>query len=87
MKERLGTYSEAVSCDSSEAQVLPRVVIMTPAILTKTATTLTIFNESWPRAAPINRVKSPEVEDKTVVLATLVRASAAFERYCKRIKY
>lgn len=86
MKERLDTYSDAVSCDSSEAQVLPRVVITTPAILTKTATTLTIFNESWPRAAPMNRVKSPEVEDKTVVLATLVRASAAFDRYCKRRK-
>jgi hypothetical protein len=32
----------------------------------------------------MKRVKSPEVEDNTVVLATLVRASAAiFDRYCK----
>jgi hypothetical protein len=30
------------------------------------------------------RVKSPEVEDNSVVLATVVRASAAFVRYCRK---
>jgi hypothetical protein len=55
----------------------------TPAMLTKTATTFATFKESWPRYAPMKRVKSPEVDDNTVVLATLVRASAAFDRYCK----
>lgn len=75
------TY-EAVNCDSSVAHVFPRVVMATPAILTKTATTFVIFKESWPRNAPMNRVKSPEVEDNTVVLATLVRANAAFDKYC-----
>lgn len=54
----------------------------TPAMLTKTATTFAIFKESWPKNAPIKSVKSPEVEDKTVVLATLVRARAAFAKYC-----
>jgi hypothetical protein len=34
----------------------------------------------------MKRVKSPEVDDKTVVLATLVRASAAFDRYCPQQK-
>ena len=58
----------------------------TPAMLTKTATTFDTFNESWPRKAPIKSVKSPEVEDSTVVLATLVRARAAFEKYCKQPK-
>lgn len=55
----------------------------TPAMLTKTATIFATFKESWPRNAPMNRVKSPEVEDNTVVLATLVRASAAFDKYCE----
>lgn len=32
---------------------------------------------------PMKRVKSPEVEDSTVVLATLVLASAAFDKYYK----
>lgn len=31
----------------------------------------------------MKRVKSPEVEDNTVVLATLVCASAAFDKYWK----
>lgn len=53
-------------------------------MLTKTASTLATFKESCPRNAPIKRVKSPDVEDNTVVLATLVRASAAFDKYCKR---
>lgn len=76
------TYA-APNSDSSEAQVFPSVVITTPAMLTKTATTLATFKESCPRNAPMKRVKSPEVEDNTVVLATLVRASAALEKYCK----
>ena len=53
-------------------------------MLTKTATTLATFKESWPRNAPMKRVKSPDVEDNTVVLATLVRASAAFDKYCNQ---
>ena len=80
------TYAEAVNCDSSVAQVFPRVVIATPAMLTNTATTFVMFNESSPRKAPMKRVNSPEVEDNTVVLATLVRASAAFDKYCKATK-
>ena len=80
MKER--TYPEELNCASSVAQVFPRVVIATPAMLTKTATTFAMFKESCPRNAPMKRVKSPEVEDNTVVLATLVRASAAFDKYC-----
>lgn len=66
---------------SSAAQVFPIVVMATPAILTKTATIFVTFKESWPKNAPMNRVNSPEVDDSTVVLATLVRASAAFDRY------
>lgn len=53
----------------------------TPAMLTKTATTFDTFKESWPINTPMKRVKSPEVDDNTVVLATLVRARAAFDRY------
>lgn len=53
----------------------------TPAMLTKTATTFAIFKVSWPMNAPMKRVKSPEVDDSTVVLATLVRARAALDRY------
>ena len=77
-------YLELLSCDSSAAQVFPRVVMTTPAMLTNTATTFAMFSESSPRSTPMKRVKSPEVEDKTVVLATLVRARAAFERYYKK---
>lgn len=66
------TYAEAPKSDSSAAQVFPKVVITTPAMLTKTASTLATFKESWPKIAPTKRVKSPEVEDNTVVLATLV---------------
>lgn len=58
----------------------------TPAILTKTASTFAILRESCPKSAPKKRVKSPEVEDSTVVLATLVRASAALEKYYKKPK-
>lgn len=56
----------------------------TPVMLTNTAITFAKFRESWPKNAPMKRVNSPEVDDKTVVLATLVRARAAFDRYCKR---
>lgn len=55
----------------------------TPAMLTNTETTFGTFKESWPKNAPIKRVNNPEVDDKTVVLATLVRRSAAFDKYCK----
>ena len=82
-KDGVRTHTEAFICESSAAQVFPMAVIATPAMLTKTATTFATFKESWPRYAPMKRVKSPEVEDNTVVLATLVRASAAFDRYCK----
>lgn len=54
----------------------------TPAILTNTATTFDRFKVSWPKKAPMKRVNSPEVEDNTVVLATLVRARAALDKYC-----
>lgn len=68
------------------AQVFPRVVMTTPAKLTKTASTFAILKESCPRNAPMKRVNNPEVEDKTVVLVTLVRASAAFDKYCMEQK-
>lgn len=72
---------EALDSASSAAHVFPRVVITTPAMLTKTATTFDTFKVSWPISTPMKRVKSPEVDDNTVVLATLVRARAAFDRY------
>lgn len=87
MQKLQKSYLELLSCDSSAAQVFPRVVMRTPDMLTNTATTLAIFNESSPRSTPMKRVKSPEVEDKTVVLATLVRAKAAFERYYRKINF
>ena len=77
---------EALSADSSAAHVFPKVVMATPAMLTRTAITFAAFKESWPKNTPMKRVKSPEVDDKTVVLATLVRASAAFDRYCPQQK-
>lgn len=58
----------------------------TPAMLTRTATTFAAFKVSWPKNTPMKRVKSPDVDDKTVVLATLVRASAAFDKYCPKWK-
>lgn len=75
------TYEEELLVTSSAAHVLPIVVMATPAMLTKTATILVTFKESWPKNAPMNRVNSPEVEESTVVLATLVCASAAFDKY------
>jgi hypothetical protein len=58
------------------------VVITTPAMQTKTDTILATFNESCPRSTPKNNVNNPEVEDNTVVLATLVLARAALDKYC-----
>lgn len=54
----------------------------TPVIQIKTEHTLAIFKESCPSNAPKKRVKRPDVDVNTVVLATLVFASAEFERYC-----
>lgn len=76
------TNPELLISDSSDAQVCPMVVITTPAMLIKTAITFAAFIESWPSSTPMKRVKSPDVEDSTVVLATLVLASAAFDKYC-----
>lgn len=81
-KKRGGsTHEDIFSCASSAAQVFPKVVMITPPMLTNTAIIFATFKESCPKNAPKKRVNSPEVEDKTVVLATLVRASAAFEKY------
>ena len=49
-----------------------------------TATTFATLKESWPKRTPMKRVKRPEVEDSTVVLATLVLARAAFDKYCNQ---
>jgi hypothetical protein len=73
-----------VVSDSSVAQVFPYAVMTTPAMLTKTETKFITFIESSPSNAPIRRVKSPEVENIIVVLATLVLARAAFIKYCKK---
>lgn len=72
--------------DSLGVQVFPNVVMATPAMLIKTATIFAIFIESWPRRAPNNNVNSPDVEVRTVVLATLVFASAEFDKYCNTSK-
>lgn len=77
------TYKDVVDWDSF-AQVLPYIVMATPAMLTKTETKFTTFMESSPNNALIRRVKSPEVENNIVVLATLVLSSAAFIQYCKK---
>lgn len=76
------TYLAVLDCDPPAVQVLPTIVIATPAMLTSTEITLTTVMDSSPRSAPIKRVKRPDVEDNNVVLATLVLASAAFVRYC-----
>jgi len=57
--------------------------MVTPAMQIKTAAILVIFTESWPRRAPKKRVKRPDMEFRTVVLATLVFASAMFAKYCR----
>lgn len=75
------TYSETLSI-SSGAHVFPMVVIATPVMLIKTAVTLATFTESFPISAPKTSVKSPDVEVKMVVLATLVFARAEFDKYC-----
>ena len=56
----------------------------TPVMLTSTAIILITFNESSPRNAPKNNVNRPDVEDRIVVLATLVLARAALDRYCMK---
>lgn len=58
----------------------------TPAMLMTTATNFAIVTDSWPRIAPKKSVKIPEVEANTVVLATLVFARAAFDKYCIRLQ-
>lgn len=80
------SYEEEFNWGSSVAQVFPRVVMTMPDMLTKTATTLAIFKESSPSITPTKRVNNPDVEDSTVVLATLVCSSAAFDRYCRKNK-
>ena len=67
---------------SSAAEVFPTVVMETPAMLIKTAAILVIFTESCPRMAPKKRAKRPDMELRTAILATLVFASAMFEKYC-----
>lgn len=63
--------------------VLPSVVMATPVMLTSTATTFATLRDSWPRSTPNISEKSPADDDKIVVLATLVSANAAFDKYCK----
>ena len=77
------TYKDVVDWDSF-SHVLPYIVMATPAMLTKTETKFTKFMESSPNNALIRSVKSPEVENNIVVLATLVLLSAAFIQYCKK---
>lgn len=79
------TYSEMVR-NSSAAQVFPTVVMATPAMLIKTAISFATFMESCPSRAPMKSVKSPDVEFRTVVLATLVFARAEFDKYCIALK-
>lgn len=71
---------------SSGTHVFPTVVIATPAILIKTAAIFAAFTDSCPISAPKRSVKSPEVEVKTVVLATLVYARAEFDKYCNKFE-
>ena len=71
--------------NSLVAQVFPKVVMMTPAILMKTATTLEMVMDSCPTRAPNRRAKRPDVEFKIVAVATLVFARAEFEKYCKSL--
>lgn len=79
-------YSEML-INSLGVQVFPNVVMATPVMLIKTATIFVRFIESWPRRAPKKSVNSPDVEVRTVVLATLVFASAEFDKYCMRSKH
>jgi hypothetical protein len=79
------THSEML-ISSLGIQVFPTVVMAAPAMLIKTATTFVIFIESCPRRAPKKSVNNPDVEVRTVVLATLVFASAEFDKYCMTSK-
>lgn len=79
------TYSEMTG-NPLVAQVFPRVVMTTPAILMKTATTLVMVMDSCPTRAPNSRAKRPDVEFKMVAVATLVFARAEFEKYCESLK-
>jgi hypothetical protein len=55
----------------------------TPVMVTETAIILLAFIESWPNKALKNKVNNPEVDERIVVLATLVLANAALDKYCK----
>lgn len=79
------THSDMV-ISSIGIQVFPTVVMTAPAMLIKTATTFVIFIDSWPRRAPKKSVNNPDIEVRTVVLATLVFASAEFDKYCMTSK-
>lgn len=72
--------------NSFVAQVFPKVVMATPAMLMRTATTLEMVMDSCPRTAPNRRAKRPDVEFKIVAVATLVLARAKFEKYCKSLE-
>ena len=78
------TYLAVLDCDSSDAQVFPKVVMATPAMVTKTETTFAMFTVSCPRNAPMKRVNSPVVENNTVDVETFVLASVALARYCRK---
>lgn len=71
---------------SSGAQVLPTVVMATPAMLINTVIIFVILMESWFITTPKKSVKRPDVELRTVVLTTLVFASARFDRYCMHVQ-
>ena len=68
---------------SSAAVLFPSSVITTPAMLTSTATTLATDRVSSPMVTPNRRVNSADVEDRMVVLATLVMDKDALDRYCR----
>lgn len=79
------TYSEMIRY-SFVAQVFPKVVMATPAMLMRTATTLEMVMDSCPRTAPNRRANRPDVEFKMVAVATLVFARAEFEKYYKSLE-
>lgn len=66
--------------------MLPTVVMTTPAMLTTTATTLTVVKDCLCKHVSSMSVNRPEVENSMVVVATLVLANAAFVKYCKNYK-
>lgn len=63
---------------------MPSSVIMTPTMLTRAAMSLPAVKLSPPMVTPKRSVKRPEVDERMVVLATLVIDRAALERYCER---